>query len=85
MSLLTGEKRTATVAARGAAQLFVVGSADMKEILESDPSLAEHLAEVLARRKAQLEEQKTGTPPSKNEEQAESSVLLSRIRSFFSL
>ncbi len=85
MSLLTGEKRTATVAARGAAQLFRISSDDMRDILEKDPSLAEHLAEVLARRKAQLEEQKTGNPPSKKEEQAESNILLSRIRSFFSL
>jgi small-conductance mechanosensitive channel len=85
MSLLTGEKRTATVTSCGPARLFVIGSADMKELLEQDPTLAEHLAEVLARRKAQLEEQKTGTPPSKRKEQAESSVLLSRIRSFFSL
>jgi small-conductance mechanosensitive channel/CRP-like cAMP-binding protein len=85
MSLLTGEKRTATVAARGPAQLFVISSDHMRELLEEDPTLAEHLAEVLARRKAQLEEQKTGSPPSKKEEQAESNLLLSRIRSFFSL
>jgi len=85
MSLLTGEKRTATVAARGPAQLFVIGNRVMKELLEDDPQIAEHLAEVLARRKAQLEEQKTGSPPTKKAEEAESSVLLSRIRSFFSL
>ncbi len=85
MSLMTGEKRTATIVAREPSKLFVIGSAAMREVLAEDPKVAEHLAEVLARRKAQLADQRTGSATTTHEERTESNLLLSKIRSFFSL
>jgi small-conductance mechanosensitive channel len=85
MSLMTGEKRTATVVAAGPCELYVIGRAELREILEMDPKLPEHIADVLARRKAQLEERSAKGADVAAKIESESSVLLSRIKSFFSL
>ena len=84
MSLMTGEARTATVVADGTCELFVVGQDEIRDILESQPDLALHFAEVLAGRRAELGE-RAGDADDEEEASAQTSVLLSRIKSFFSL
>ena len=84
MSLMTGETRTATVVADGSCELFVVGHDEIREILEAHPHLAEHFAEVLAGRRAELGE-RASDAGDEDEASAQTSVLLSRIKSFFSL
>jgi CRP-like cAMP-binding protein len=84
MSLMTGEARTATVVTDGTCELFVVGHAEIREMLESEPELAQHFAEVLAGRRLELGEQASDAGD-EEEASAQTSVLLSRIKSFFSL
>ena len=84
MSLLTGETRSATVVANGSCELFVVGHDEMREILEAHPHLAEHFAAELAGRRAELGE-RASAAGDEEEASAQTSVLLSRIKSFFSL
>ncbi len=86
MSLMTGEKRSATVRAVDACELLVVGHAAFKSILLAHPEAAESVSKALARRRARLDERMslTDARPSGDDREHES-ALLSRIRSFFKL
>jgi len=54
ISLLTGEPRSATVAATSELQVLVIDKACFQEILFRNPSLAETIGETLSRRRADL-------------------------------
>lgn len=86
MSLLTGEKRSATVRALTSCELLVVGHDAFQPLLAEAPDLAEHISRVLARRQAQLH-QKAEASGSADVERVEDRkrVLLGRIRELFSL
>lgn len=88
MSLLTGEKRAATVLAKSDCNVIEVKKEGMAEILRANPNLAHDLSELLAQR--QLENDKAAAshkPDSTNFSlKAErSQSFLSRLRSFFEL
>lgn len=86
MSLLTGEKRTATVRAGHRLELLVVGHDAFRRILASAPELAERISGVLARRQAQLDEHEAaGTEAAKEPVAHRDRVLLGRIKALFSL
>ncbi len=86
MSLLTGEKRTATVRAGHRLELLVVGHDAFSRVLASAPELAERISGVLARRQAQLDEHEAAdTEVAKEPVTHRDRVLLSRIKSLFSL
>ncbi len=85
MSLITGERRTATVRAIGPCELLVVGHEEMRELFEMVPDLAERISEVIARRQAQLDERNSRPGEAKAKVQEHSHMLLNRIKSFFSL
>lgn len=86
MSLLTGEKRTATVKAGARCELLVVGHAALRPLLEAQPELAERISEVLAKRRKQLDEQAESSRAPKVEEKVRPDpALLSKIRQLFSL
>jgi small-conductance mechanosensitive channel len=86
MSLLTGEKRTATVRAGHRLELLVVGHDAFRRILADAPELAERISSVLARRQAQLEEHEAvDTTTAKEPVAHRDRVLLTRIKALFSL
>jgi len=88
MSLLTGEKRTATVTALKDVDVIVIHKACMAEILETNPSMAEKLSQQLERRLADTAEkmaalEKATVGAARDDEK--SKHLLRRIRTFFHL
>jgi small-conductance mechanosensitive channel/CRP-like cAMP-binding protein len=85
MSLMTGEPRNATVRAAGPCTLLVLGHAAFRALLESAPDLAEHVSRVITERQAALAGQAAAEPASARSVQERSSLLLDRIKRFFSL
>jgi small-conductance mechanosensitive channel/CRP-like cAMP-binding protein len=85
MSLVTGDRRTATVRAITETELLVVGKAAFAQILTHGPELAEKIAEVLAHRQTELDEHLAARSRQKPEQDAEAVALLERLRNFFRL
>ncbi len=86
MSLLTGERRAATVRAARACELLVVGHDALQGVLDAHPELAEQLSRVLAERQLRLDERQA-LADSKNPAilVERSGQILTRIRAFFDL
>ena len=88
MSLLTGEKRTATVTALEDADLIVINKACLAEVLQANPSIAQSFSQILERRLTEISEKmaelekETGAAQRDAEK---SKRLLRRIRTFFHL
>ena len=83
MSLLTGERRSATVRAVTESVVYEIGKDIIVEIMEQRPSLAENLATILARRRTQTEEARTHeAAPGQVEHGNFARHLLGRMRSF---
>ena len=86
MSLMTGEKRRATVRTVRDTVLLVVGKKTLQPVLEAHPTIAQRISEVLAERELAL-----GNVSIRSEKDHKSIVeqrsdaLLARIRQFFSL
>jgi small-conductance mechanosensitive channel/CRP-like cAMP-binding protein len=86
MSLMTGEKRRATVCTLEPTILLVVGKKDLQPVLEAHPAIAHRISEVLAEREVAL-----GHAVARNEKEHKSMIeersdaLLARIRQFFSI
>jgi small-conductance mechanosensitive channel/CRP-like cAMP-binding protein len=86
MSLMTGERRAATVQATLDCELVEVGKEAFHEILAADPRLVEQVSQVLTERQLALEENiHARTHRTRADAEAKSSALLEKIRQFFSL
>lgn len=86
MSLLTGEKRAATVRAIGECQLLIVGHEAFEGVLAAHPDLAERMSVMLAERQLHLDErQAVATAKNKQALDERSSQILSKIRAFFDM
>ncbi len=87
MSLLTGERRSATVVAEGDVECYRLDKASFQAVLEKRPKLAEDLAALLSRRKVELEAVRKGldAESARRSQEREERDLLGRIRSFFRL
>jgi small-conductance mechanosensitive channel/CRP-like cAMP-binding protein len=85
MALMAGEGRTATVRALVACSILVIGRDALRGLLESAPDLAENISRVIGERQAATSE--ADAPPSmlRAAREERSSLLLGRIRRFFSL
>jgi small-conductance mechanosensitive channel len=83
MSLVTGEGRSATVQARSACEVLVIGHDALGAVLDRNPELAKRISEVLANRQAEIELVQNASR--RGEESRESLELLDKIRNFFSL
>ncbi len=87
MGLLTGGERAATVVARTDVGCYRLDKADLVDILTRRPEVAEDMARILAKRRAELDTARGGL----NEEAARLRLrrnqgdLLDRIRGFFGL
>jgi small-conductance mechanosensitive channel/CRP-like cAMP-binding protein len=85
MALMTGEPRTATVRAQTPCSMFVIDHAALRGVLESAPHLAEHISRVIAERQAIAVEETARPAEHARTADERSSLLLGRIRKFFSL
>jgi CRP-like cAMP-binding protein len=87
MALMTGEPRNATVRAATACTLLVIDADAVREVFETAPGLAEHVSRVIAERQAAAAEEEMAAAERRDRTSVEerSSVLLGRIRKFFSL
>jgi len=85
MALMTGERRTATVRASGACSMFVLDHAPLREVLEAVPHLAELISRVIVERQARTAVEDARPLEASSSPEERSSLLLGRIRKFFSL
>ncbi len=88
MSLLTGEKRTATIVAETDLECYRLEKAAFQRILERRPQLAGELASVLSQRRTQLTAAREGMGDGEGRDQRQAKVeraLFARIRDFFEL
>ncbi|MBI4126266.1 MAG: mechanosensitive ion channel family protein [Deltaproteobacteria bacterium] len=79
MSLLTGAPRSATVRAKGDVSLLVIDKEDFRTVIATNPAVAGELAEVLAKRQAELAA-RAGERPA---EDVSKGRLLTKIKAFF--
>jgi small-conductance mechanosensitive channel/CRP-like cAMP-binding protein len=88
MSLLTGERRTATVQARSDCYVLEIGKPVMAEILRDAPDCLEKLSELLAQRKMETEgilKEVPSTGEHDLKQRQYSATFLQRLRTFFQL
>src|SRR6266404_4295914 len=86
MSLLTGERRTATVRAEGDCYVMEIGKPVMAEILRESPDCLNQLSETLAKRKIETEGIIKEVRPSAEQTAKEKeyrATFLRRIKTFF--
>jgi len=82
MSLLTGETRTATVRAKGDSTLFKIDKDLFGEVLASDVSVSEKLADALATRYAETAE---ALGKQMQDQKTQASKLVQKIKAFFGI
>lgn len=86
ISLLTGERRSATVKANGDLEVIEIEKKDLAPLLEMAPSLADQLGEILARRQKALKETLARHTQTLEElTRLNSRQWTARIKSFFGL
>jgi small-conductance mechanosensitive channel/CRP-like cAMP-binding protein len=88
MSLLTGERRTATVRAETDCHVMEISKPVMAEVLRDSPDCLERLSELLARRKMENEGVlREAASPAQNESKKReyTASFLRRLRTFFEL
>src|SRR5262249_34185679 len=87
MGLLTGEPRSATVIAKTDVNCYCLSKDAFAEILQRRPEIAEQIAQVLTRRRGELETIRglTGEEASRERMHRTTGALLLRIRKFFGL
>lgn len=86
MSLMTGEKRAATVRAFSECEIVQVTKEAFQEVIAADPRLVEPITRVLVDRQSALEENlSTRARKSRTETEATNKALLDKIRRFFQL
>jgi len=88
MSLLTGERRSATVRAQGDCYVMEISKPVMGEIIRDSPDCLRQLSEILARRKMETEgvlKDAMGTDEQAAKEREYSATFLVKLRHFFAL
>jgi small-conductance mechanosensitive channel/CRP-like cAMP-binding protein len=84
MSLMTGEPRRATVAARGDVECFAVDREHFQTVLQQKPSLVAEIGKLFAAREQDLRQEREGLAVAARAHE-ENEALLGRIMSFFGL
>jgi small-conductance mechanosensitive channel/CRP-like cAMP-binding protein len=88
MSLLTGERRTATVRAETDCQVMEISKPVMAEVLRDSPDCLERLSELLARRKMENEgvlKEAASQTQNESKKREYTATFLNRLRTFFEL
>ena len=88
MSLLTGEKRSATVRADGDCYVMEISKDTMAEVIRDSPECLKQLSELLAKRKMHTEGIKDAASPSADQvakQREYTATFLNRLKTFFAL
>jgi small-conductance mechanosensitive channel/CRP-like cAMP-binding protein len=87
MSLLTGERRTATVVALSPVECYRLDKAAFQELLVARPEVTEHIADVLAKRRTELTAARDDLDHEAKRERMRitRTDLVGKIRNFFAL
>jgi small-conductance mechanosensitive channel len=89
MSLLTGEKRSATVRADGDCYVMEIGKPIMADVIRESPDCLEKLSELLARRKMETEgiikDAATSSAAHAAKQREYTANFLNRLKTFFAL
>lgn len=85
MSLMTGEKRTASARAVTATELLLVDQSALGEVLKESPDLARTISEVVASRRDALEKSVAENAETREVVHDHQGQLLGRIRAFFKI
>ncbi len=86
MSLLTDEKRSATIIAEDETEVLILDRNDFAHILKRKPAIAERISKILAQRKLELGEYaKTEKPSKKSQKSKEQRSILKQIKGVFGL
>jgi small-conductance mechanosensitive channel/CRP-like cAMP-binding protein len=83
MSMLTGERRTATVTALDDVEVLEVRAKDFREIASRQPSLIDHVTAIAASRRAGLDDARSAT--ASHAVPAETHSLLDRVRRYLQI
>jgi CRP-like cAMP-binding protein len=88
MSLLTGERRCATVIAQTDCEVIEIEKERMAEVLQRNPELLQQLSQLLAQRKLENERLCAGAAaqaPDRQRQQEYARGLITTLKSFFEL
>jgi CRP-like cAMP-binding protein len=89
MSLLTGEKRSATVRADGDCYVMEIGKDIMGEVIRESPECLKQLSELLAKRRMEtegiLKDAATSSADQAAKEREYTASFLNRLKTFFAL
>ena len=89
MSLLTGEKRSATVRAEGDCYVMEIGKDVMGDVIRESPDCLKQLSELLARRKMETEgiikDATTSNADQAAKQREYTATFLNRLKTFFAL
>lgn len=88
MSLLTGEKRSATVSAEGDCYVMEIGKDIMGDVIRESPECLKQLSELLARRRMETEGILKDAAPSADQaakQREYTATFLKRLKTFFAL
>ncbi len=87
MGVMTGSRRSTTVAAKGEVECFRIEKGDFQHILAQRPQLADAMSDILARRRVELLSLQARLDADERQRrfQAEHGRILAGIRSFFGL
>lgn len=89
MSLLTGEKRSATVRADGDCYVMEIGKDVMGDVIRDSPDCLKHLSELLAKRKMETEgivkDAAISSADQAAKEREYTATFLNRLKTFFAL
>ncbi len=83
MSMLTGDRRTATVKAVGDVAVLEISAADFRELALANPALVEHVSTIIAARRSGLEDAKAAAAAAIVPEAK--ATFLARMRRFLTL
>lgn len=85
MSLMTGEKRTATVKAESRVELYEIDHESFASVLLGHEAVAKQMSAILAERQLRLGERGSTLGATVNDTEARTEMLFSRIKKFFKL
>ena len=89
MSLLTGEKRSATVRAEGDCYVMEIGKEVMGQVIRESPECLKHLSELLAKRRMEtegiLKDAATSSADQAAKQREYTATFLKRLKTFFAL
>ena len=85
LALLTGKERHANVVARTECEVFELDENMFKDVLQSQPQIAEDISRIVAQRQAELNSRLTGLPPTDQHMVSATSEILAKIKHLFGL